>query len=162
MDDNRIIETSEDNQKIETGEDNREIEAGANDYPKKSYRLILLILACLIAVIPLSIWLNSHGLLSDNGAVRFIFGAYAGFLMFTAWYIYKKDRIYWITTYSYQDACNMSREERNKIGLKMWKGFGLCYGIYLLYLLFGSILGTSMGLDVGLFIGAVILSCILS
>lgn len=170
MEDNRKAGNKKEEQGVEDNKDDRDMEdsnvyrdteTGSQDCPKKSYRLVFLILVCMFAAIPLSVRLNSCGMLSDSGTLRFIFGVYAALLMFLAWYIYKKDRIYWITSYSYQDACNMSREERNKIGFKMWKGFGLCYGGYLLYLLFGSILGTPMGLDAGVFIGTVIISCIL-
>ena len=71
---------------------------------------------------------------------------------YTVDYLQKK-RVYWITSYSYKQACQMSSAERKQIGLKMLRVFGFSFGLLFIYLLISVFFRINIMVDAMAFLG---------
>lgn len=129
------------------------------DYEKPEYLsfFIGLILFFLSVILPAACLKKST---SPDVAIKIIFIICSLYMILLSFIIYKKERVYWITTYSYEDACEMDQKERKRICFRMFKTFGIVFGILIIYLLVGFLLKISFIADIIIFVVAVIIACI--
>ena len=77
-----------------------------------------------------------------------------------AYIIKTKERIYWITSFSYEEAKNMEPEKRRIISKTFWDVFGRNMMVLILYMIAGLVIGTPFILDIIVFVVGVLFAAI--
>lgn len=127
------------------------------NYEKKTYKTFIIILIAMIITIPIAgISLKNQ---SISKVIKMIFSMAFIYITLIAFIIYKKERVYWISTYTYDAACKMRPEDRRKIGFNFFKMFGTATIVFILYSIIGTFIGTTALIDTLIFIGILIATC---
>jgi hypothetical protein len=129
-------------------------------YEKKTYKSFIIIFIIMIFSSLLPIFTNNYFKLSSSVSIKLMFLIMNFCLIIISYIIYKKERVYWITSYDYETACNMTSEERKSIGKKLFRSFRICFGISTIYIFISLIIGTSVLVDSIVFIVSVVAACI--
>lgn len=133
----------------------------SSDYERKTYRLFILIFIILISFIIFGSTILSD-YLSDYIVLKLIFIFCSLVLILLSYIIYIKERIYWISSYSYKKACSMSSDERKHIAMRFFMVFRTTFVLIILYMLIGMILKSSVIIDMIVFIIGTISAAIMT
>lgn len=132
-----------------------------SNYEKKTYKLFLFLLMGFILVGNICVKYSKNMGFSEFRIVKLSLLFCLIFLFATGYIVYKKKRLYWLTTYSYDDVLNMKPEEREYKAIRVWKVFRLFLIIGIVYFLVGFIFNIfNIWLDMGIFTLLLILMAI--
>ncbi|MBF4691932.1 hypothetical protein [Fusibacter ferrireducens] len=121
-----------------------------SDYEKETYKSLILLLLYMIILIVLGGGFLSHRFTQEIALkIAFIHSDFV--IVFLAYIIKIKERIYWITTYSYNDAKFMEPVQRKHIGDAFFKKVVRILGVVIIYMILGLVLKTALILDVAFF-----------
>lgn len=129
-------------------------------YEKRTYKSFFLLLLATILVSTGVILLSTFEIIPIEKACDVVFALVGLFLIVVGQIIKKYNRVYWISGISYNDACNMSEDERKKRAEKLCDAFTKTFTILIIYLLTAIICGTPFSLDVMVFLISIIYGCI--
>lgn len=129
------------------------------NYEKKTYKAFILILIAMIGTMLLlgKLLTRTSG---DLIISKVIFTFMLLYMDLIAFIIYKKERVYWITTYSYEDACKMEPQQRKKIGKGLLAVFSAITAVFIVYSIIGYFFGTDVLLDGAVFAILLVVACV--
>lgn len=130
------------------------------NYEKKTYKGFVLILLVMIGTMFLLGKLLTAANFKDLLIAKVILISMLLYLDLIAFIIYKKERVYWITTYSYEDARKMEPRQRKKIGGKLLTVFSAVTAVFIVYSIIGYLLGTDILLDGAVFTILIVFACV--
>lgn len=130
-----------------------------NAYEKKTFKtFIILMITCLLSPFVFNSSLSSF--LREEVIFKLIFIYITGVIILISYIVYKKERVYWISSYTYSDALKMTSQERKRIGFKLFKVVGTYFGILVVYFFVGIFLHFSLIVDTIVFSLLAIITCI--
>lgn len=130
------------------------------NYEKKTYITFVLILLVMIGTIPLLGKLLAEANAKNLLIAKVVLTSMLLYLDLIAFIIYKKERVYWITTYSYEDARKMEPRQRKEIGKKLLTVFSAITAVFIVYSVIGYFFGTSPHLDGAVFAMLIVIACV--
>ena len=130
------------------------------NYEKKTYKGFVLILLVMIGTMFLLGKLLTAANFKDLLIAKVILISMLLYLDLIAFIIYKKERVYWITTYSYEDARKMEPRQRKKIGEKLLTVFSAVTAVFIVYSIIGYLLGADILLDGAVFAILIVIACV--
>jgi small-conductance mechanosensitive channel len=130
------------------------------NYEKKTYKGFVLILLVMIGTMFLLGKLLTAANFKDLLIAKVILISMLLYLDLIAFIIYKKERVYWITTYSYEDARKMEPRQRKKIGEKLLTVFSAVTAVFIVYSIIGYLLGADILLDGAVFAILIVFACV--
>lgn len=126
-------------------------------YLKKTYQSFVFLT---IGICFISAFISTKENWAASGLMtKVLFLLWLLYLNLTALIIYRKEYIYWITSYDYKTAAAMPQEQRKKIGKKFLIVFSAASVVFFLYACIGFMIGTSILLDVSVFTIVLIGAC---
>lgn len=129
------------------------------NYEAKTYITFIILFCFMMLFILFSVAvLSKH--YSEHIVVKLIYLDICIVMFIISYIIKKKERIYWITSYTYNDAKNMEPEKRKIISNRFFSVFGKTMGILIIYLIIGLAINTSFILDTVIFVIGVLYAVI--
>lgn len=131
-------------------------------YEEKTYKSFILILVLTFIVAIGAIFIIRNLEIEEYIAIKIMFLIITNSLLIISNIIYKKERLYWINKYTYENVKNMSKEERKRIAKKFYNKFKFFCLILVIYCIIGLFIKTHIFLDVLVYITCLVIGTAIS
>lgn len=131
-------------------------------YEEKTYKSFILILVLTFIVAIGAIFIIRNLEIEEYIAIKIMFLIITNSLLIISNIIYKKERLYWINKYTYENVKSMSKEERKQISKKFYNKFKFFCLILVIYCIIGLFIKTHIFLDVLVYITCLVIGAAIS
>lgn len=131
-------------------------------YEEKTYKSFILILVLTFIVAIGAIFIIRNLEIEEYIAIKIMFLIITNSLLIISNIIYKKERLYWINKYTYENVKSMSKEERKQISKKFYNKFKFFCLILVIYCIIGLFIKTHIFLDVLVYIICLVIGAAIS
>ncbi|MGV3024155.1 hypothetical protein ACED96_00395 [Clostridium thermobutyricum] len=131
-------------------------------YEEKTYKSFILILVLTFIVAIGAIFIIRNLEIEEYIAIKIMFLIITNSLLIISNIIYKKERLYWINKYTYENVKSMSKEERKQIAKKFYNKFKFFCLILVIYCIIGLFIKTHIFLDVLVYITCLVIGAAIS
>lgn len=131
-------------------------------YEEKTYKSFILILVLTFIVAIGAIFIIRNLEIEEYIAIKIMFLIITNSLLIISNIIYKKERLYWINKYTYENVKSMSKGERKQIAKKFYNKFKFFCLILVIYCIIGLFIKTHIFLDVLVYITCLVIGAAIS
>lgn len=131
-------------------------------YEEKTYKSFILILVLTFIVAIGAIFIIRNLEIEEYIAIKIMFLIITNSLLIISNIIYKKERLYWINKYTYENVKSMSKGERKQIAKKFYNKFKFFCLILVIYCIIGLFIKTHIFLDVLVYIICLVIGAAIS
>ena len=131
-------------------------------YEEKTYKSFILILVLTFIVAIGAIFIIRNLEIEEYIAIKIMFLIITNSLLIISNIIYKKERLYWINKYTYENVKSMSKEKRKQIAKKFYNKFKFFCLILVIYCIIGLFIKTHIFLDVLVYITCLVIGAAIS
>ena len=131
-------------------------------YEEKTYKSFILILVLTFIVAIGAIFIIRNLEIKEYIAIKIMLLIITNSLLIISNIIYKKERLYWINKYTYENVKSMSKEERKQISKKFYNKFKFFCLILVIYCIIGLFIKTHIFLDVLVYITCLVIGAAIS